>query len=87
MVDEVSQWQWSSYLDMLECPASSADDVLDRCHHREAYQIYVFLLRRVCNMSLKEVATIAEISQGRVSQIQKMVSEKRLPDPFKNYKV
>jgi len=65
----------------------NADDVLDRRHHREAYQIHVFLLRRACNMSLKEVAAIARISPGRVSQIQKIVGEKGLPVPFKNYKV
>ena len=65
----------------------SADDVLDRRHHREAYQIAVYLLRRVCNLSLKDVATLANISPGRVSQIQKIVGEKGLPEAFKNYKV
>jgi len=65
----------------------NVNDALDRPHHRQAYQISVFLLRRVCNMSLKEVAALANISPGRVSQIQKMISAQRLPVGFKNYKV
>jgi len=54
----------------------NVDDVLDRRHHREAYKIAIFPLRRVCNMHLKEVAMLANISPGRVSQIQKIVSKK-----------
>jgi len=38
-------------------------------------------------MSLKEVAALANISPGRVSQIQKMISAQGLPASFKNYKV
>jgi len=65
----------------------NSENVLDRRHYREAFQIYVFLLRRACNMSLKAVAAVAGISPGRVSQIQKIVSEKGLPDSFISYKV
>jgi len=63
------------------------EEVLDRRCHRDAFQLYVFLLRRACNLSLKDVAAITEISLGRVSQIQKTVSGQKMPDSFKNYKV
>jgi len=62
-------------------------DVLLRGQHREAYQTSVFLLRRVCNMNLKDVAALAGVSLGRVSQIQKTIAEKGLHESFKNYKV
>jgi len=38
----------------------------------------VFLLRRACNLSLKEVAVLAGISAARVSQIQKQVGDEGL---------
>jgi len=79
------------HLDILKHVAEvygvNVNDVLDRRRHREAYQVSVFLLRRVCNMSLKEVASLANISPGRVSQIQKIISAQGLPASFKNYKV
>ncbi|MBN4076703.1 hypothetical protein JYT48_00340 [Mariprofundus ferrooxydans] len=61
--------------------------VLDRRVHREAYSAGVFLLRRTCNMSLKEVASLADISPARVSQIQSETNYDQLPDHLKVYKV
>lgn len=63
------------------------EEVLDRKRHREAYRVAVFLLRRACNMSLKEVADLAGISIGRVSQIQASMSGKALPEGVRKYKV
>jgi len=44
--------------------------VLDR-RNKEAFRVAVAMLRTVCNLPLKEVATLAGISVGRVSQIQR----------------
>jgi len=48
---------------------SGRNAVLDR-RNREPFQVSIFLLRRACHMALKEVATLAGVSIGRVSQIQ-----------------
>jgi len=63
------------------------EQVLDRRSNRNAYRVGVFLLRRTCNLSLKEVANLAGISAARVSQIQSEVSQDQLPGCLKNYKV
>jgi REP element-mobilizing transposase RayT len=47
----------------------SASVVLDRSHP-EAYEAAVYLLRRIANLSLSEVAERAGVSLGRISQIQ-----------------
>ena len=41
----------------------------------EAFRVTVYLLRRVNNLPLREVANLAGISQGRVSQIQRKIEE------------
>lgn len=63
------------------------EEVLDRRSHRKAYRAGVYLLRRACNMSLKEVAGLADISIGRVSQIQRLMSDEELPAGLQNYKL
>lgn len=65
----------------------AVDEVLNRRVNREAYRAGVFLLRRACNLSLKEVAGLAGISAARVSQIQKQVGDEGLNIALKNYKV
>jgi len=67
------------YSDVLEqvCRVYQLKDsaaALDR-KNKEAFRVSVFLLRRVCNMRLKEVAAKAGISVGRVSQIQHVMRE------------
>jgi len=47
-----------------------AEEVFNRKQHKEAYRLVVYLLRRVANMSRREVAAMAGISPPRVSQIQ-----------------
>jgi len=47
----------------------SKQAALDR-QNKEAFRVSVFLLRRVCNMPLKQVAALADISISRISQIQ-----------------
>ena len=47
----------------------SASVGLDRSHP-EAYEAAVYLLRRIANLSLSEVAERAGVSLGRISQIQ-----------------
>jgi hypothetical protein len=53
--------------------------VLER-QSAEAFRHVVYLLRRRANLSLKEVAELAGVSIGRVSQIQTAV-ESAEPDP------
>lgn len=59
--------------------------------HPEAYQAAVYLLRRVANLSLKEVAGIFRISPSRISHIQHQIEAKdpdsRLQRLFRLYKV
>ncbi len=48
--------------------------VFDR-RHQPAFQSWVFLLRRAANLSLRDAAQRAGVSQGRVSQIQRAMDE------------
>lgn len=48
------------------------ENVLSR-QHREGYLVAVYLLRRVVNMSLADVADLFDVSRSRISQIQRMV--------------
>jgi REP element-mobilizing transposase RayT len=52
-----------------------AEDVLDRRAAREAFRVAVFLLRRAANLPLARVAAMANVSPGRVSQIQRAVDD------------
>lgn len=63
------------------------NEVLNRHNNREAYRAGVFLLRRACSLSLKDVAKRADISPARVSQIQKQVGDEGLIPSLKSYKV
>lgn len=51
------------------------DKVLDRKDAREAFHATAYLLRRACNLPLKEVAAMAGVSPGRISQIQRAVED------------
>ncbi len=50
-------------------------EVLDRKGAFEAFRATVYLLRRACNLPLKQVAAMAGVSPGRISQIQRMVED------------
>jgi len=63
------------------------EQVLNRHANRNAYRTGVILLRRACNLSLKEVAEMASISPARVSQIQSEIDDDQLSDMLKIYKV
>ena len=52
-----------------------ADLVLDRKAAREAFKVTVYLLRRACNVPLKEVAALARVSPARISQIQRAIED------------
>lgn len=54
---------------------------LDR-KNKEAFRVSVFLLRRACNMRLKEVAAKAGISAARVSQIERMMREGKISERY-----
>jgi len=71
--------------DLAKAYSLEPQQVLDRRVNRDAYRLGVFLLRRVCNMSLKEVADLASISPARVSQIQLETGYDQLPDSLSNY--
>jgi REP-associated tyrosine transposase len=54
------------------------DDVLSR-RNQEAFQAAVFLMRRVLDLSAKEIAAAAGVSSPRVSQIQARIESGRCP--------
>jgi len=47
------------------------EELFNRRKEREAFQLVVYLLRRVANLPLGEVADMAGVSRSRISQIQK----------------
>lgn len=62
-----------------EAVADAADvprhDVLDRTCAAEPYRVAAFLLRRACNLPLRQVAEMAGVSPGRISQIQRSIED------------
>lgn len=58
------------------------DNVLERAD-AGAYKAAVYLLRRVANLPLAEVARRAGVSPGRVSQIQAEIERGKLAEPLK----
>ncbi len=50
-------------------------NVLDRKSAPEAFQTAVYLLRRASNLPLRDVAELADVSQGRISQIQRRIED------------
>jgi len=45
--------------------------------HQEAFQTWVYLLRRAANLSLQEVASRSKVSPSRISKIQRMMETSR----------
>lgn len=68
----------------------SPSRVLDRSH-QQAYQAAVYLLRRVANLSLRELAERVGVSPGRISQIQADIEREqvkgKLASLLQNYKI
>ena len=58
-----------------EASGVSRELVLDRNSAPEAFQTTVYLLRRASNLPLRDVADLAEVSQGRISQIQRKIED------------
>tara|TARA_B100001123_G_scaffold13109_1_gene15135 strand:+ start:39 stop:983 length:945 start_codon:yes stop_codon:yes gene_type:complete len=54
----------------------SEENLLDRNVSQEGFRASVYLLRRACNLSLKKVAEMGNVSQSRISQIQKSIDDK-----------
>lgn len=54
---------------------TSQDLLLDRKAAPEAFKATVYLLRRASNLPLREVAELADVSQGRISQIQRRIED------------
>lgn len=59
--------------------------------HQRAFQVWVYLLRRAVNLSLREVAEKASVSPGRISQIQGVIETEKpealLAELMRRYKV
>ena len=59
--------------------------------HQQAFQVWVYLLRRAVNLSLREVAEKAGVSPGRISQIQEVIESEKpealLANLMSRYKV
>ncbi len=49
--------------------------VLDRKAAREPHRVTAFLLRRACNLPLRQVADMAGVSPARISQIQRAIED------------
>jgi len=66
------------------------EEVLDRAH-QPAFQAAVYLLRRVANLSLKDVSALASVSISRISRIQSTIERVAPGGPLKelvaSYKV
>ena len=58
-----------------EAAGIAPEAVLDRRTHQAAYQVTIYLLRRAANIPLTEVATMANVSAPRVSQIQRRIED------------
>lgn len=65
-----------------EAYAIPVDGVLKRSYP-EAFRAAVYLLRRVANLSLKEVAAMSSVSPSRVSQIQHQVEHGKPNTPLR----
>ncbi|MBW2037988.1 MAG: transposase [Deltaproteobacteria bacterium] len=51
------------------------ETVLDRQDRRDVFQVMVYLLRRACNLPIKEVAALGKVSVPRISQIQQRIED------------
>ncbi|NKB22325.1 MAG: hypothetical protein GKS01_17700 [Alphaproteobacteria bacterium] len=54
---------------------TSKDLLLNRKAAPDAFQATVYLLRRASNLPLRDVAELADVSQGRISQIQRKIED------------
>jgi len=55
----------------------SSDEIYKR-YDKRAYRTAVYLLRRVCNIGVRDVTTMFNISGGMVSKIQREIEESRI---------
>jgi len=53
----------------------AAENIYDRKARQDVFQVTVYLLRRACNLSLKQAAALSMVSPSRISQIQRRVEE------------
>lgn len=51
------------------------DTVLDRHVRNDVFQVTVYLLRRACNLPIKQVAGLGKLSLARISQIQRQIED------------
>lgn len=65
--------------DVLDAVAKAAGmnvkQIFNNTKRKDAFQVAVYLLRRRCNLTLKEVARMANISIPRISQIQRLIED------------
>jgi len=53
----------------------SRDTILDRHGRRDVFQVSVYLLRRACNVPVKQGAVLGRVSVPRISQIQRQIED------------
>jgi len=53
----------------------SRDALLDRHVRKDVFQVTVYLLRRACNLPIKQVAALGKVSVPRISQIQRQIED------------
>jgi len=61
------------YTVVADAAGVSLDTVLDRHVRKDVFQVTVYLLRRACNLPIKQVAALGKVSVPRISQIQRQI--------------
>jgi hypothetical protein len=63
------------YTLVVDAAGVSLETVLDRDVRRDVFQVSVYLLRRACNLPIKQVAALGKVSVARISQIQRQIED------------
>ncbi len=63
------------YTAVADAAGVSLDAVLDRHVRKDVFQVSVYLLRRACNLPIKQVAASGKVSVPRISQIQRQIED------------
>jgi len=63
------------YAGVADVAGVSRDAVLDRHVRKDVFQVTVYLLRRACNLPIKQVAALGKVSVPRISQIQRQIED------------
>ena len=63
------------YTVVADAAGVSRDALLDRHVRRDVFRVTVYLLRRACNLPIRQVAALGKVSVPRISQIQRQTED------------